>query len=374
MNLKAVVVDDTIVYRRIVSDALAAIPGVDVVGTAVNGKIALAQIKALQPDLLTLDMEMPEMNGLEVLEAIKRDGIDVGVILVSSLTTKGGALTMKALDLGAFDFITKPESGGPDENRENIRKALLPLIKIFARQREIRAILRSKGAAPRATTVKPGDPKEATPGSAASVVQRISAMAVRAASEVLAIGISTGGPNALGQMLPNLPANIGVPILIVQHMPPVFTQSLAASLDARCGFTVKEAENGEPVRPNCAYIAPGGKQMKVTLGGDASTKIIRVTDDPPENNCKPSVDYLFRSVAHHYLGRATGVIMTGMGNDGTLGSRLMKRNGCVIIAQDEATCVVFGMPKEVIAAGIVDVVAPLDRIAGEIVRTIKRTS
>ena len=281
---------------------------------------------------------------------------------------------MKALDLGAFDFITKPENGSAEENRENIRKALVPLVKVFAHQREIRTILRSKGVAPRGATVKPEDPKEATPGSAASVVQRISAMAVRAASEVLAIGISTGGPNALGQMLPNLPANIGVPILIVQHMPPVFTQSLASSLDARCGFTVKEAENGEPVRPNCAYIAPGGRQMKVTLGGDASTKIIRVTDDPPENNCKPSVDYLFRSVAHHYLGRATGVIMTGMGNDGTLGSKLMKRNGCVIIAQDEATCVVFGMPKEVIAAGVVDVVAPLDRIAGEIVRTIKRTS
>jgi two-component system, chemotaxis family, protein-glutamate methylesterase/glutaminase len=374
MNLKAVVADDTIVYRRILSDALAAIPGVDVVGTAGNGKIALSQIKALQPDLLTLDMEMPEMNGLEVLEAIRRDGIDVGVILVSSLTTKGGALTMKALDLGAFDFITKPENGSTDDNKENIRKALLPLIKIFAHQREIRTILRSKGAAPIRATVKPGDPKEATPGSAASVVQRISAMAVRAASEVLAIGVSTGGPNALGQMLPSLPANISVPILIVQHMPPVFTQSLASSLDARCAFTVKEAENGEPVRPNCAYIAPGGKQMKVTLGGDASTKIIRVTDDPPENNCKPSVDYLFRSVAHHYLGRATGVIMTGMGNDGTLGSKLMKRNGCVIIAQDEASCVVFGMPKEVIAAGVADVVAPLDRIAGEIVRTIKRAS
>jgi two-component system chemotaxis response regulator CheB len=196
-------------------------------------------------------------------------------------------------------------------------------------------------------------------------------IAVRIKAEVIGIGISTGGPNALAAMLPLLRGDIDVPILIVQHMPPLFTKSLAASLDAKSALTVKEGEDGETIKNNVVYIAPGGRQMKVTLGANAATKIIRVTDDPPENNCKPSVDYLFRSLAHHYVGRSTGVIMTGMGNDGTLGLRLMKRSGAAVIAQDEASSVVFGMPKEAIEAGVVDIVAPLDKIAGEIMKTVK---
>ena len=171
-------------------------------------------------------------------------------------------------------------------------------------------------------------------------------------------------------MLPKLPADIGVPVVIVQHMPPIFTQSLAKSLDGKCALEVHEAVNGEPLRPNVVYIAPGGKQMKVVAGADGRSRVIKITNDPPENSCKPSVDYLFRSIAELYMGRSTGVIMTGMGSDGTAGLKLMKNNGAVIIAQDEASCVVFGMPKEPIQQGIADVVAPLDLISKEIIKTL----
>ena len=355
MNLKVLIVDDTIVYRRIVADVLAEIPGVEIAGSASNGKIALARIKVMKPDLLTLDIEMPEMNGLEVLQALKMENLDVGVIVLSSLTVKGGELTMKALELGAFDFITKPDGTSQEENRRDIKRTLEPLIRAYAHRREISSILRG--------THVPGKgepPQSAVRHLGPSIVSRMNSIALRAHAEIVGIGISTGGPNALASLLPLLPGNIDVPVLIVQHMPPLFTKSLAASLDAKSALTVKEGEDGETIRNNVVYIAPGGRQMKVTLGANAVTKIIRVTDDPPENNCKPSVDYLFRSLAHHYVGRSTGVIMTGMGNDGTLGLRLMKRSGAAVIAQDETTSVVFGMPKEAIEAGVVDVVAPLE--------------
>jgi len=171
-------------------------------------------------------------------------------------------------------------------------------------------------------------------------------------------------------MLPRIPGDIGVPIVIVQHMPPLFTRSLANSLNNKCQLDVREAANGEPLLPNVAYIAPGGAQMKIVAGADGKQRVIKITNDPPENNCKPSVDYLFRSIADHYVGRATGVIMTGMGSDGAKGLKLMKNNGATVIAQDESSCVVFGMPKEPIESGIADVVAPLDHIAAEILKTV----
>ena len=172
-------------------------------------------------------------------------------------------------------------------------------------------------------------------------------------------------------MLPMLPKDIGVPILIVQHMPPMFTQSLANSLANKCSVAVREARQGEPIVPNTVFIAPGGKQMKIVAGADGKSRIIKITDDPPENSCKPSVDYLFRSVAHHYVGRSTGVIMTGMGSDGTEGLKLMKQNGATIIAQNEATCVVYGMPREAAETGLADAVLPLNQIADMIMKTVR---
>ena len=367
MGLRVLVVDDTVVYRKIVSDALAELPGVEVVGTANNGKIAMSKIASLKPDLLTLDIEMPEMNGLEVLAHMKAEAPDVGAIMLSTFTYKGGEMTMKALELGAFDFIPKPQTDSMAENMQAISNSLAPMLKAFARRQEIRRILKGKSASAEATSEKKIAPDSA------GVIQRMRAITgkKKTKSEIVGIGISTGGPNALAQIMPRLPSDLNAPILIVQHMPPVFTQSLANSLNSKCTIEVREAVDGEPVRPNTALIAPGGKQMKVMACADGKTRIVRITDDPPENSCKPSVDYLFRSIAHHYVGRATGVIMTGMGSDGTLGLKLMKRNRATVIAQDEETCVVYGMSKEPIESGIVDVVAPLDKIAEEICRTVR---
>lgn len=360
-------VDDTVVYRKIVSDVLAESPGVEVVGTANNGKIAMSRIASLRPDVLILDIEMPEMSGLEVLALMKVEWPDVGAIVLSTLTQEGGEITIKALELGAFDFIPKPQTGSMAENREAVSNSLAPMLKAFARRQEIRRILKGKSTPEGATSEKKTGPDSA------GMVQRMKTITTqkRAKSDIVGIGISTGGPNAMAQMMPQLPADLGVPVLIVQHMPPVFTKALANNLDPKCALEVKEAVDGQAIRPNVALIAPGGKQMRVEAGAEATTRIIRITDDPPENSCKPSVDYLFRSIAYHYVGRATGVIMSGMGSDGTLGSKLMKRNGSTIIAQDEVTSVVYGMPKEVIDAGIVDVIAPLDKIAQEICRTVK---
>ena len=359
-KIRVLVVDDTVVYRKIVSDVLAEIDGVEVVGVAHNGKIAMSKIKTLKPDLLTLDIEMPEVNGLEVLKYLQESAPDTGAVMLSTLTSKGGDMTMQALELGAFDFIPKPQSGTMADNKKAVKDTLEPMLKAFAARKGVKNIL---SGVTRKGLVRTGE----------STVKRSATGAgtKRQKSEIIGIGISTGGPNALAAMMPGIPSNIGVPILIVQHMPPVFTRSLAKSLNSRCAIEVREAVNGEPLTPNTALIAPGGKQMKIVAGADGKRRVIKITDDPPENSCKPSVDYLFRSIAHHYVGRATGVIMTGMGSDGTTGLKLMKRNGATIIAQDEASCVVYGMPKSPAEAGIVDTVAPLDKIAAAITGTVQ---
>ena len=359
MSLRVLIVDDTAVFRRIVGDALAGAPGVEVAGSAANGKMAMTRMATLRPDLVTLDIEMPEMNGLEVLEAMKRAQIDAGVIIISSLTVQGGELTVRALELGAFDFVTKPAGGNAETNLAEMRSHLLPMIDAFRRRREISAILRGK----QSPGVVFGTAVPAVPSSPGRTLRRISA-------PIVLIGVSTGGPGALATLIPALPANLGVPIFIVQHMPPIFTQSLAASLDKKSAVRVKEAEDGERPQPNYAYLAPGGRQMK--LAPDAKGEIlIRITNDPPEQGCRPAVDYLFRSVALNFPGRSIAAILTGMGADGTNGLRMLKRGGCFSIAQDEASCVVFGMPKEAIQAGVIDTIAPIEEIAGNIVRSIR---
>lgn len=363
MALRVLVVDDTIVYRKILSDVLSNIPDVEVVGTANNGRIALTRIESLKPDLITLDVEMPIMDGLTTLEEIKKKNLDVGVIMVSTLTKRGSQVTMRALELGAFDFITKPEYEKQEDNFQELTRTLTPKIKAYLRRIEIKKALK-KGE--KVTNKGELDKFE----SKNNVYRKPEIIHRVEKSKIVAIGISTGGPNALATMLPMLPGNLGVPVVLVQHMPPVFTKSLAESLDAKCKLKVKEAEEGEVLQPNVVYIAPGGKQMKIVKGAGENV-VIKITDDPPENNCKPSVDYLFRSVAKEYKSKATGVIMTGMGNDGTLGLKVMKSFGAVTIAQDAETCVVYGMPKIAIEAGVVDIIAPLDKIAEEIVKTVR---
>ncbi|NQU66040.1 MAG: chemotaxis response regulator protein-glutamate methylesterase [SAR324 cluster bacterium] len=355
MKLKVLVVDDTIFYRKIVTDILNELPDVEVVGTANNGEIALSRIRSLKPDLITLDVEMPIMNGLQLLEEIGKQGLKVDAIMLSSKTQKSSEATMQALELGAFDFVAKPDDSSAELNKQNVKKALNGIVQAYKRHRQM-GLQKNKPK-----------PVRSTPPLSRPAVKSFKRTEK---SHVVAIGISTGGPNALAKMIPKLPGNIGVPILLVQHMPPVFTASLAKSLDQKSALTIKEAVNGEEVVPNMVYIAPGGTQMMVA-SGIGMKKIIRISEDvPAENNCKPSVDYLFRSVAREYGSKSTCVIMTGMGIDGKLGMTITRASGAVSIAQDAESCVVYGMPKAVIEADLVDVVAPLESIADEIIKTL----
>ena len=362
-SIKALIVDDTIVYRKIVGDALKQMPGIEVVGTANNGKIALSKIKTLKPDLMTLDIEMPEMNGIELLQELRNMDKPPLVIMVSTLTHEGGELTLRALELGAFDFLAKPEEGKMAENLLKVKKALEPIVRHVKRHKFGRIDPARPKPAVQAST-RASEPKVATRLAPSRPV------GIRSKSEIIGIGISTGGPNALTKMIPMLPKALKVPVLIVQHMPPVFTASLAASLDKKSALEVIEAKDGDTIEPGKIFIAPGGKQMKIVAGADGLTRKIKITNDPPENSCKPSADYLFRSIAQHYVGRSTGVIMTGMGSDGSKGLVQMKNNGSLIIAQDEKTCTVYGMPKKPTESGIVDIIAPLEKIADEIVKTV----
>lgn len=357
-------VDDTIVFRKAVSNVLEKIPGVEVVGVAHNGKIALSKVRTLKPDLLTLDIEMPVMNGIEVLAELQRSAPGTSAIMVSTLTSEGSAMTMKALELGAYDFILKPNTTNIEQSTKQLRESLTPLIKNFQQSNTSVGAIQGKQPAMRRQPA-PSAPARKQPAA------KKQSFAKRGKSEIVTIGISTGGPNALAKMMPLLPADIGVPIVIVQHMPPVFTQSLAKSLDSKCKISVKEAVDREPLKPGVAYIAPGGKQMKLLASADGLNRLIKITNDPPENSCKPSADYLFRSVADYYVDRATAVIMTGMGSDGTKGLQHLNKKGCYIIAQDRQSCVVYGMPKAPTEMGIVDTVVPLQKIAEAIVKSVK---
>jgi two-component system, chemotaxis family, protein-glutamate methylesterase/glutaminase len=372
--MRVLVADDTVTYRSIVSRALEGVPGVEVVGVAADGRIALQKIERLHPDLLTLDLEMPEIGGLEVLRRLRESGEDVGVIMLSAFTTEGAEVTLQALQMGAFDFVVKPTGGSPEANAETLRRQLALRIEAFARARDIRTILRAPlpgnaaEAAPAAAGRAVGDGALRPPHDATTPVHAsIGHWAGIERPQVVALGISTGGPQALMHMLPQLPADLAAPVLVVQHMPPMFTRSLADDLDGRCALRVFEATDGQPVVPGAILIAPGGRQMKVERA-DGSL-VVRVTDDPPVNSCQPSVDYLFRSVASVCGGRAIGVLMTGMGSDGAAGCRLLHRQGASLLAQNEASCVVFGMPREPIHEGIAKAVS-LEDMAGEIVRLV----
>jgi two-component system, chemotaxis family, protein-glutamate methylesterase/glutaminase len=342
-SIRVLVVDDSAVFRRLVSSTLEDDPGIDVVGTASNGKIALQRIEQLNPDVVTLDVEMPEMDGIETLAALQKLKSKVQVIMVSALTERGAAVTIDALSLGALDFITKPSgTGSIDASKALLRDSLVPKVKAFAPQEKIDAPKRQAPIIFKAPTV-PQIP-----------IRR----------DVVLIGVSTGGPNALAELVPKLPANLGAGVLIVQHMPPIFTAQLAARLNSISPLSVKEAQGGEIVRPGEVLIAPGGKHMVVEAhGGD---KVTRITEDPPENNCRPAVDPLFRSAAPLYGNKVLGVILTGMGKDGFVGVRILKEKNVFVIAQDEASCVVYGMPKFIVEDGLADKVLPLGEIADEI--------
>jgi two-component system chemotaxis response regulator CheB len=348
-KIRVLVVDDAVVIRRLVSDELAADPAIEVVGTAANGRIALNKLTHVNPDLVILDVEMPELDGLATLREIRKTHPKLPVIMFSALTERGASATLDALSLGASDYFAKPSSSsGIESSLQVIRDELIPAIKALCGRAGI-------GVAPPsapATVAAPARPRTGT-----GII------------EIVAIGASTGGPNALADVFAGLPADFPVPIVIVQHMPPMFTRLLAERLSAQSRLAVEEGRPNSVLRPGHAWLAPGDFHM--TVSRDALQTRIQLNQNPPENSCRPAADVLFRSVAHVYGANALGVILTGMGQDGLRGCELIRAAGGQVLAQDEATSVVWGMPGFVAKAGLADRVMPLSLIASEIVRRVR---
>jgi two-component system, chemotaxis family, protein-glutamate methylesterase/glutaminase len=355
--LRLLVIDDSALYRQLVRNVLREIPGVEVVGMAKGGQEALSLIDELTPDLLTLDVQMPIMNGIELLRALKAKRSRVRAIMLSSLTANGAQTTTDALLEGAFDFIHKPSGADATANRQKLLDELTQKIAAFQLTPALRRGLR--------TTPGPSPP---TTPHAASFRSLAGPEGAAPRCDAVVIGTSTGGPVALSQVLPALPGSFPAPIFIVQHMPPQYTQSLANRLNERSEIEVVEGADGMTVAAGFAYIAPGGQHMKVERRG--GRVVIGITADPPENSCRPAVDYLFRSASELYGAKLIAVIMTGMGRDGTEGCRAIKQRGGHVITQDAEGCAVFGMPKAVADEQLADETLPLGLIAEGLTRKV----
>lgn len=351
-KIRVLIVDDAVVIRRLVSDVLATDSDIEVVGTAANGRIALQKIPQCNPDVVTMDVEMPDLNGIETVRELRKTWPKLPVIMFSTLTERGGAATFDALAAGASDYATKPANvGSVTAGLETVRQDLIPKIKALAGRHQV---------PPPATALRP-QPVRPAPRPAAAL-----ASAAARGIEILTIGVSTGGPNALAELMPALPASFPVPIVIVQHMPPMFTRLLAERLNAQSALTVVEGQAGMKLQPGWAYIAPGDFHMLVER--KATGAALTLNQAPPENSCRPAVDVLFRSVVEQYHAQTLGVILTGMGQDGLRGCELIREAGGQVVVQDEQTSVVWGMPGFVARAGLADRVLPLNMIAPELVR------
>lgn len=353
-RVRVLIVDDSAVARRMVSDVLSADPVLEVVGMAPSGEIALAMVPQVSPDVLTLDVDMPGMSGLEALAAVRRDYPHLPVIMFSSLTAKGATITIDALLQGASDYVTKPEStGSVAEAVQVIRERLVPKIKGLC----------ARAVPPRSTAVR-AHPRTARASPKETKARRPSRV------DVVAIGASTGGPRALVKLLGRIPPNFPVPIVIVQHMLPMFTPLLAERLTAECGHSVVHASSGDIVQGGKAWLAAGGLHMVVVSEGPFAR--IGLLDGPPENNCKPSVDVLFRSVAEMYGRGVLAVVMTGMGNDGVRGSEAVREAQGRVWIQDEASSVVWSMAGGVAAEGLAERTLPPEELGAEIAREAMR--
>jgi two-component system chemotaxis response regulator CheB len=345
--IRVLVVDDSVVVRKVLCEALAASTEIEVAGSASSGATALAKIPQLNPDVVTLDIEMPGMNGLETLTEIRKLYPKLPVIMFSTLTERGASTTLEALSLGASDYVTKPTNtaslaGAMDQVRHELTEKILSLT--------------HRG--PARTTVA-AVPPLVSPAKRKIAGQRI---------DILAIGVSTGGPNALAEVVPRLPADFPVPIVIVQHMPPLFTRLLADRLNDKSRIRVREAEAGKRLEAGNAWIARGDHHLAVARSG--TSVVLELNQDAPENSCRPAVDVLFRSVAKVYGANALGVVLTGMGSDGARGASQIRQAGGEIFVQDEASSVVWGMPGAVIKSGGADKVFPLLEIGREIISRV----
>ena len=361
---RVLIVDDSRIFRGAIEEAVRGQDGLAVAGSVFSGQKALDFIREHPPDIVTLDVEMPGMNGLETLQAIQEinrtrtPATQIGVLMVSAFTKRGAEVTVQALQAGAFDFVTTPSGASSEACQAALREDLLPKIHAFLTRRNqiasrtINWNIGAKAPRPRPTGT--------------------SGVRATRTSGVVLIGASTGGPQALSKLLPDLTSRIDAPVLIVQHMPAGFTQSLANSLARVCSWPVVEAQDNDTIVARTIYIAPGGRHM-VVRSSSAGQRLTGLTDQPPESGCRPSASVLFRSAAAIYGPDAVAVVLTGMGNDGTAGLGPLKRAGGSVIVQDEESSVVWGMPGSVVAANLADLVVPLDAIGAEVeAATVRR--
>jgi two-component system chemotaxis response regulator CheB len=361
--IRVLVVDDTVVVRRLVAEVIGGAEGIEVVGTAANGELALAQIAALQPDVVTLDVEMPVMDGLATLAEIRKQWPKLPVIMFSTLTSRGASATLDALALGANDYVTKPTALRDREAAmAAVRSSLVPLLRLWGR---VGAADRRRAAAPARVAPVPASTAPAPPTPRQPELDGRPPLGV-------VIGVSTGGPVALSTVLPALPADLGVPVIVVQHMPPVFTKLLAERLNGACALEVVEATDLMPLVAGRIYIAAGG--FHLTMGTVRGTNLLRLDDGPMENSCKPAVDVTLRHAQALWGPRTLTVILTGMGYDGLAGAKALRQIGGRVLAQDEETSVVWGMPGAVTKAGIADAVLPLSGVAPAIVSAVRSTA
>jgi two-component system, chemotaxis family, protein-glutamate methylesterase/glutaminase len=351
-RIRVLIVDDSVVIRRVLREVLASDAEIEVAGVAANGQIALAMIEQVNPDLITLDIEMPVLDGLGTLLGLRDRYPAIPVIMFSTLTQRGALATLDALALGARDYVTKPEGNTVSSSIEKIRAELIPKVKALCGYR-----MASKDVPKR----PPGEPLRRLPPRPT----------IQSPVEVVAIGTSTGGPNALAKVIPFIPANFPVPVVVVQHMPPTFTRFLAQRLAATSQVPVEECGGTEFLEPGSVWIAPGDYHMVVRRQG---ARIRLATQQgAAENSCRPSVDVLFRSVADVYGSGTLALVMTGMGQDGLRGAERIHDAGGQIMAQDEASSVVWGMPGFIANAGLAEAVLPLDQIGPELVRRVMQS-
>ncbi len=365
-TLNVLIVDDTVTYRSILSNIVSNIPDAAVAATASNGKIALAKLEHQKVDIVLLDIEMPEMDGLETLSILNKNHPDIGVVMVSGLNKSSADITIKALELGAMEFIPKPDGINVEDSKNELQLKLTQVFrhfrsKRFAKPTATKSLVTPAPVLSAATSYRPVASPPSTPPTAKTPPGHF---------DILVIGVSTGGPNALSEVLPMLPGDLNIPVLLVQHMPPIFTESLASSLNRKSRLNVKEAAHHDLVLPNNVYIAPGGKHMEIFKAGDDVRILIH--EGPPENSCRPAVDVLFRSISPVYGKNVLSLIMTGMGSDGALGVKSLKQTGCYSLVQSEKTCVVYGMPKAVEELRLADESVDLPLLAQRITQLVRK--
>jgi two-component system chemotaxis response regulator CheB len=354
-QIQIMIVDDSLVVRKVLMNVLSTDPDLAIAGWASNGRLAIAKLQTLRPDVILLDIEMPEMNGLETIPGIRKILPHTPIIMFSTLTERGAEATLDALALGASDYVAKPSNQNMAATSEAIHRDLVPKIKALCH------------FSPRVQNSPVGVTRPSAPQPRPQIRFHAPTL-VPAHLKIITIGVSTGGPDALARLLPAFPANFPLPIVIAQDMPAIFTTLLAKRLAAKCALPVQECTAGDLLVPSCVWIAPGDYHMVVQ--NDNHLMRLGTHQGPRENFCRPSVDVLFRSVAAVYGASALGVILTGMGQDGLKGCEALSAAGASIIVQDEASSVVWGMPGFVARAGLAEKVLPLDQIGNEIIRRV----